>query len=158
MKIMDFLIVRLALAALIAFKALDDVFATALTMAYRMNFLGMAERLGRLTPGDNYSRLIPLMDAVPLWLHGLWVSAGILYLVSIWLVIRGAGKAYLPVLGAVLFEVAARFLGKPVIEASGVIVNPNPSLIASVVIPYILPLLIALVLWRFTPSSISTAA
>src|SRR3990172_5381305 len=107
MKIMDNLVVRLVLAALIAFKALDAFFATALTIAYRMNLVGTAERLGRLTGGDDYARLIPLMDAVPLWLHGLWVLAGVLYLIAIVRVVRGMGRAHIPVLAAVSFEVVA---------------------------------------------------
>ena len=54
MKLMDNLVVRLGLAALLAFKALDDFFATALTIAYRMNLLGAGihPRPCRARPGS----------------------------------------------------------------------------------------------------------
>ena len=157
MKIMDNLVVRLVLAALIAFKALDAFFATALTIAYRMNLVGTAERLGRLTPGDDYARLIPLMDAVPLWLHGMWVLAGVLYLIAMARVMLGKGWAHIPVLAALGIEVVANLVRRPIIKATGVVVNPNPSVIASVVIPFVLPLLLALVLSRQTPTPIATS-
>jgi hypothetical protein len=159
MKIMDLLFVRLMLAALIAFKAFDDLFATALTIAYRMNAEGAAERLGRLTPGDDYGRLVPLMDAVPWWLHGLWVLGGVLYLIAIAGAVRRRGWAYIPVLAAVGIEVVAKVVGRPIIAATGVVVNPNPSAIATIVIPYVLPLLLALVLWQSgRPTSASSTA
>ena len=157
MKIIDLSVVRLVLGALIALKALDAFFATALTIAYRMNLVGTAERLGRLTPGDDYARLIPLMDAVPLWLHILWVLAGILYLIAIVRVVRGMGRAHIPVLAAVSFEVVTMLVGRPIIEATGVVVNPNPSVVATVVIPFVLPLLLAIVLSRQTSVSIATS-
>jgi hypothetical protein len=145
---MDILVVRLVVATLIAFKVFDDFFATMLTIAYRLNMGLAAENLGQLTPGDNYSRLIPLMDAVPIWLHALWVLAGCLYLVAFVLVIWGKGRAHLLVLAALCVEIIARLVGQPVIDATGIVVNPNPSIIASVVIPYVLPLFLALLLSR----------
>lgn len=102
------------LTALIACRVFDAFFATALTIAYRMNRVGAAERLGGRTPGDDYLRLVPLMEAVPWWLHALWVLAGVLYLIA----------------------------------ATGVVVNPTPSAIATIVIPFVLPLALALVLWQ----------
>ena len=36
----------------------------------------------------------------------------------------------------------------PITEATSVVVNPNPSLLGAVILPYILPLLLALGLWR----------
>jgi hypothetical protein len=46
----------------------------------------------------------------------------------------------------------AKFVEQPVIEATGVIVNPNPSFIATVVIPFILPLFVVLMLLLQTPA------
>jgi hypothetical protein len=148
MKIMDRLFVRIMAGVLLAFMAFNDFFATALTIAYRMNAGGAAERLGRLTPGDDYRRLIPLMDAVPLWLHGLWVLAGVLYLVAIAGVGRRTGWAYITVLAAVSIEGVAHLVGRPIVAATGVVVNPHPSAIATVVVPFVLPLFLALVLWQ----------
>jgi hypothetical protein len=152
MKIPDLLVVRLLLVGLLAFKAFDAFFASVLTFAYRMNVPAATEGMGRLTPGDDYNRLIPLMEAVPLWLHGLWVLAGILYLIAITLVVRSKGWAHIPILAAFGIEIVARFVGQPVIESTGVVVNPNPSLVASLIIPYVLPLALILVLWRWTPT------
>jgi hypothetical protein len=148
MQIMDLLLVRLMLSALIALNAFNDFFATALTIAYRMGALGVAERLGRATPGDDYRRLVPLMDAVPVWLHGLWVLAGILYLLTIARVVRRRRGAHILVLAAVSIELVAMLVGRPIVAATGVVVNPNPSAMATVVVPFILPLLLALVLWQ----------
>jgi hypothetical protein len=142
---------RLIVAVVIALKALDDLFATALTLAYRADALGMAERLGRLTPGDDYRRLIPLMEAVPAWLHGLWVLAGILYLLAVAGAVLGRRGAHFCVLAALGVEVIAMLAGRPVLAETGVVVNPNPSVFAAVIFPYVLPLLSALVLWRTDP-------
>ena len=159
MQIMDPMLVRLMVAALFALKALDDFFATALAIAYRIGAFGVAERLGRATPGDDYRRLIPLMDAVPVWLHGLWVLAGILYLVAIACVVRRAGGAPILLLVAVGIELVALLVGRPIVAATGVVVNPNSAGLAEVV-RFVLPLLLALVLWqsgRRTSASISAS-
>ncbi len=148
MQTMGLVCVRSIVALLISFKAFDDLFATALTISYQMGALGVAERLGRLTPGDDYRRLVPLMDAVPVWLHGLWVLAAILYLTALVRFVRRKGAAHVPVLAAVGIEVVATLVGRPIVAATGVVVNPNPSAIATVVIPFILPLFLALVLWQ----------
>ena len=66
---MDLMIVRVVIALLILFKAFGAAFATAMTVAYKMNQLGVTESFGKMTPGDDYRRLIPLMEAVPAWLH-----------------------------------------------------------------------------------------
>ena len=58
------------------------LFATALTAAYRLRYLGVAAFLGGFTPGDDYRRFIPLMDATPWWVHGLWVGAAVLFVAS----------------------------------------------------------------------------
>ena len=97
------------------------------------------------------------MDAVPLWLHGMWVLAGVLYLIAMARVMLGKGWAHIPVLAALGIEVVANLVRRPIIKATGVVVNPNPSVIASVVIPFVLPLLLALVLSRQTPTPIATS-
>ncbi|MFH1574782.1 MAG: hypothetical protein ABIG68_12420 [Acidobacteriota bacterium] len=147
MRIMDPPLVRLMVTALLALKALDDFFATTLTIAHRIGALGVAERLGRVTPGDDYRRLVPLMEAVPMWLHGLWVIAGILYLLAIASVVRRTGGAHILVLVAVGIELVALVVGRPIVAATGVVVNPNLGGLADVV-RFILPLLLALVLWQ----------
>ncbi len=148
MKILDSPPVRLAVVLVIAFKILDDLFATALTVAYRSGALGVADVLGRQTPGDDFRRLTPLMEAVPLWLHALWVLAACLYLAAIVLFARRRRGAYLLVLAALAAETLAAVLGRPIVAAVGVAANPHPSLLAGVVIPFLLPLALAWVVWR----------
>jgi len=70
---------RSALACLIVLLALREFFAPLLIFAYRMQYLGLAHFLGLRTAGDDYRRLIPVMDATPSWLAALWVAAGFLY-------------------------------------------------------------------------------
>ena len=147
MRILNTLPVRLGVMAVIAFKVVDDLFATLLTLAYRLAQSQAAGFLGRQTPGDDYQRLAPLMDAVPIWLHGLWVAAAVLYLGAIVLILLHRRQAYAWVLLAFGFELAASLLGRPIVAASGVVVNPNPSFLAAVVIPFIVPLGLAAVLW-----------
>lgn len=139
--------VGLFVAMVVAFKSFDDFLATAGTIAYRLNLLGAVEALGQATPGDDYVRLIPLMEAIPAWLHALWVSAGLLYLAALALFVLRRRTAYIPVILALSFELLAARLGRPLIDATGVVVNPNPSFIATAVIPYFLPLLLVLSLW-----------
>jgi hypothetical protein len=146
-KLLDSLVARLAVMFVIAFKVLDDLFAAVLTLAYKVNAVGVAERLGRLTPGDDFNRLTPLMNAVPWWLHGLWVLAAGLYLTAILLVALRKGAAYVPVLAAFGIEVLAKALGRPIVAATGIVVNPAPSTLVAVVIPFVIPLVLALVLW-----------
>ncbi len=73
LALLDVAAVRVIGALLIGFRAFAAVFATALTLAYRSNALVSVERLGAMTPGDDYTRLVPLIEAVPLWLHSLWM-------------------------------------------------------------------------------------
>jgi hypothetical protein len=151
MSTLSSLFVRLVLAALIAFKALDACFATILTFTYRAGLLGAAEQIGQLTAGDDYRRLIPLMEAVPLWVHGLMVLAGILYLTAGVSELFVARRAYLPMLAGFVIEVTAAFVSRPIIQATGVVVNPNPSILITLCIPYLLPLFLVLVLWLQAP-------
>lgn len=147
LKLLNSIWARSALVLLLGFKVFDDVFATLLTLAYRSRAAGAAELLGSQTPGDDYLRLVPLMNAVPAWLHGLWVLAAGLYVAAIASIVLRKGQAYLFVIVAFATEMLAQTLGRPILAASGVVVNPNPSILASVVIPIVLPLGLALALW-----------
>ncbi len=86
--------VRGFLALLILSQALSMLFATVLTAAYRLQYVGVATFLGAFTPGDDYRRFIPLMDATPWWLHGLWVAASVLFFVSAWQLVQDRAAAF----------------------------------------------------------------
>ena len=85
---------RAFLALLIGTQVLSMLFATVLTLAYRLDFLGLARLIGEFTPGDDYRRFIPLMEATPWWLHGLWVAASILFFASAWQLLRKRRAAF----------------------------------------------------------------
>ena len=148
----DTRVIRLLMILPLAILVFSDVFATALTAAYRMGALGVASVLGGLTPGDDYRRLIPLMENVPLWLHGLWISAAALYAFTILRLIGKKRVSCVPVLFAIALEVGAHFLKRPVIAAIGVAANPNPSAIATI-FPVVLPVCLALYLWKMKEAS-----
>ncbi len=139
--------VRMLLVLVLLVLVFNDVFATALTAAYRLGFLPVARGLGELTPGDDYARLIPLMENIPLWLHALKAAGAALYAFTI-LRLAGRGRvSWVPVALAIGFEIAATVLGEPVIERIGVRADPNPSMIA-LALPFVVPLGLALYLWR----------
>jgi hypothetical protein len=75
------------------------------------------------------------------------VLAGILYLAAGVSELMGAKRAYLPMLIGFVIEVIAAFVSRPIIQATGVVVNPNPSVFGSVCTPYVLPVGIILILW-----------
>jgi hypothetical protein len=79
MSAMNSGLVRAVLIPSIVCEALNMLFATALTVAYRSHDLNVAAFLGVFTPGDDYRRFIPLMDATPWWIHALWVTAAVLF-------------------------------------------------------------------------------
>jgi hypothetical protein len=82
------------LALLIASQVLAMLFATVLTIAYRLHYSEFAAFLGTFTPGDDYRRFIPLMDATPWWIHTLWVGAAVLLIASAWQLLRKHQSAF----------------------------------------------------------------
>ena len=146
LHMMDLMIVRVVIALLILFKAFGAAFATAMTVAYKMNQLGVTESFGKMTPGDDYRRLIPLMEAVPAWLHAMWVAAALCYLASIVGLLTRKRFAYVAVVVGLGLEVAGTLLERPIIDAVGVRANPNPSVLAQF-LQFGLPLLLAVAAW-----------
>ena len=83
-----------ALALLALWRAFAMIFAPALTAAYRLHAVGIAEFLGARTPGDDYRRFIPLMDATPTWLFGLGAVSGLFYLLAAFQLVRNGRGAF----------------------------------------------------------------
>jgi hypothetical protein len=137
---------RLGLSVLALFAIFSDTFPTALTAAYKLNATRWATALGGFTVGDDYHRLIPLMDAIPLWVHGMMIAAAACYLFAIVRLLLRMSAPYVPVLLAVAVEVMADRLSRPIIDAVGVRANPNPSLLA-MVLPIAFPLGLAALMW-----------
>jgi hypothetical protein len=91
-------------------------------------------------------RLIPLLDALPIWLHALWLTAAACYLAAIARALLRLACPYVPILIAVAVEIAGEQLGRPIIASTGIAANPNPSTLA-IVFPIVLLLTIAAALW-----------
>jgi hypothetical protein len=150
MPLMHRPLARLLAAALLLFKAAGSFFATALTIAYETNSLSVADALGQFTAGDDYRRLIPVMDAIPAWIHGFWILAGLLYLDALARMARRAEGAHLSLLAAVGVEGLATALASPIVAATGVVVTPGATALGWT-IPYLLPVILAVLLWRDGP-------
>jgi hypothetical protein len=138
---------RSALACLIALLAVREFFAPLLIFAYRMQYLGLAHFLGLRTAGDDYRRLIPVMDATPAWLPVLWVAAGLLYLVALWRMLRRADGSAAPFFLGFALELVGIGAVQSVQAATGIIITPNPIVRAAGVA---LTLAAGLLLWWAT--------
>lgn len=134
--------VRWGLVLVATLRALDVSLPTVLTAAYTMR-LGMTSDLGRLTPGDDVTRLIPLMEAIPIWLHALIAIGACCYLSAVVLTFRRQPIAAVLLLLGVAAEQLASLAARPIIADVGVVAVPHPSLIATFVLPIVLPLFFA---------------
>ena len=136
---------RSALACLIVLLALREFFAPALIIAYRLQYLGLAHFLGLRTAGDDYRRLIPVMDATPSWVVGLWVAAGLLYLIALWQMLRRKRTSYLLFFLGCMLDLAGVLAIRSIEASTGVIVEPIPLVrIAG----FLLTFSVGLVLWQ----------
>jgi ABC-type transporter Mla maintaining outer membrane lipid asymmetry permease subunit MlaE len=142
--LLDVAVVRYLGALLAAFLAFDSLFATALTLAYRLGAFGAAEQLGGMTAGDDYRRLIPLMEGIPVWAHVIAVAGGACYLAAVGCLLRRRRSAQIALLLAVGIHVVGNTLVQPIIAAIGIAAVPDPSFFAAVLLPAALPLLLAL--------------
>jgi hypothetical protein len=138
---------RWALAFLIALLALREFFAPLLILSYRMKYLGLSHFLGLRTAGDDYRRLIPIMDATPSWLAVLWVTAGLLYLVALWRMLRRADGGVVLFFLAFGLDLAGIWAVKSVEASTGMVAEPNPMVRAA---GLVLTLSVGFVLWRIT--------
>ena len=141
---------RSALACLIVLLALRAFFAPLLIFAYRMQYLGLAHFLGLRTAGDDYRRLIPVMDATPSWLVALWVAAGLLYLVGLWQMLRRTGASYVPFFLGLVLDAIGEMTAMSLEASTGVSAGPVPVIRAA---GFLLTFLVGLVLWRMTLKS-----
>ncbi len=143
---------RAALACLIALLAAREFFAPILIFAYRTQNLGLAHFLGLRTAGDDYRRLIPVMDATPAWLPLLWVAAGLLFLAALWRMLRRMDGGVPLFFLAFGLDLAGAVIAKSIEISTGVIVTPNLMVRAA---GEILMLFAGFVLWRMTQKRIA---
>ena len=142
---------RMVLMLLIAGQVLSMLFATVLTVAYRLHLLGIASFLGRFTPGYDYHRFIPLMDATPRWLHGLWIAASVLFAVSAWQLLRNSRQAFPLFAAAWVLGAIGNFVSDRMpIAYRQVFLFPGYSFRRDYLIPAVaalVPVLVAAALW-----------
>ena len=145
--LLDVAAIRTAGVLLTLFRAFDVTLPSVMTAAYRLGALGFTDSLGRVTPGDDYRRLIPLMEAIPGWLHVMLAAAGTCYLVTAILLVARRRRAAWVLLAAVTIECSAGTLARPILASVGVTVTSNPSLVAAVLLPVVFPLVLAAAAW-----------
>ncbi len=87
-------VLRTFVFLLIAYGAFSSFFDAGLGLSYRLHFLKIAEFFGSFTPGDDYRRFIPVFDAIPSWALGLSLVAGLLYLASVWPLLRARRELF----------------------------------------------------------------
>jgi hypothetical protein len=138
---------RAVLAGLIALLACREFFAPALIFAYRMRYIGLAHFLGLRTAGDDYRRLIPVMDATPPWLPVLWVAAGLLFLIALWRMLRRSEGSALLFFLAFALDLIGAVAAKSIEASTGVVVTPNVLVRAA---GEVLILSTGFLLWRMT--------
>lgn len=141
---------RAFLALLIARQVISMLFATVLTVAYRQHYLGVAAFMGGFTPGDDYRRFIPLMDPPNWWLHGLWVTAAVLYFASGWLLQRKRQSAFPLFAAAWVLGTVANLISRSSAAYQQVFSFPTPMFTRDYLVPAasaLLPVFIAAALW-----------
>jgi hypothetical protein len=144
--LLDVAAIRVAGVLLAGFRVLDAGMPTLLTMLYRAQSASIAD-VARLTPGDDYRRLVPLMEAIPFWLHAIIVLAVVLYVaagVATW---RRRSMAAVFWCMAIAAEQWASFAARPILADVGVVVVQQPSVLAAVLLPVVMPLLSAAAAW-----------
>jgi hypothetical protein len=138
---------RIGLAFPIALLALREFFAPLLIFSYRMKYWGLAHFLGLRTAGDDYHRLIPIMDVTPSWLPVLWVAAGLLYLAALWQMLRRATGSIPLFFLATGLDLVGIWASQSIQISTGVVITPNPVVRAAGVA---LTFLVGALLWRMT--------
>ncbi len=158
MSIMNSGWVRAILVPAIVCEALSMLFATALTVAYRIHDPGSAAFLGAFTPGDDYRRFIPLMDATPWWIHALWVTAAVLFAACAVQLLRKRRAAFLLFAAAWVLGAAGNLISQSMPAYRRAFSFPSPLFLRDYFIPAVtalVPVLIALALWAHSRSSLA---
>jgi hypothetical protein len=143
----EHVIARALVAAVVLFCAFDVTLPSLLTIAHRSGVLGDAGFLTSLVPQDAVGRLVPLIHAVPVWLHLLGAIAGASYVGAAFLLFGKVRRASACIVAGVGVALAARVLAEPILEPIGR-VTPAPSFLSAVLLPIVAPLLVAILARR----------
>jgi hypothetical protein len=164
MSIVDAAIARGVLIFFIALEVLSNFFATIVTVAYKTGHMGIVQAMSGQMPGDDYRPFIPLMNAIPWWVHALWVGSGILYLIAAGLLFTSRRSAAFPLFtGGFALTMIAKVGSSIVMAQAGLqpVVGRAGSVVGRIIqaVPeFILPLAIVLVLWLIWRSRTATPA
>ena len=161
MYLIDTWHVRAFLALAIGVEVLSMLFATALTGAYRLHYLGVAAFLGAFTPGDNYRRFIPLINATPWWIHGLWLAAATLFVVSALQLLRKSLAAFPLFAAAWVLGTVGNLLSRTLPAYREAFSFPAPLFSRNYLIPgamAFVPVLIGAALWAHGRCSLATSS
>ena len=153
--------VRGFLTLLILGEVLNMLFATVLTAAYRLHYVRVATFLGAFTPGDDYRRFIPLMDATSWWLDGLWVAAAVLFFASGWQLLRNSRAAFLLFAAAWVLGTVGNLIAQSSPAYRVAFSFPEPLFTRDYLIPAataLVPVLIAAALWAHGRCSLATGS
>lgn len=131
------------LALLMATQVLSMLFATMMTVAYRGGYLRVARFLGGFTPGDDYHRFIPLMDATPWWTHAMWVGASVLFFISALQLLRDRRAAFPLFAAAWVLGTAGNLISQATPEYQAVFSFASPMVTRDYVLPIMTSLLTA---------------
>jgi hypothetical protein len=148
---LELLPVRAIVVLLLVWHIFNDLFSTVLKVAYTVHGFAVADQLGRLTPHGDYHPLVPLMDAIPIWLHAVWIAAAIGYAISVVRYLRGTASPLRPFVVAFALELIAWSLLQPFEVGTGINGETSNSLLFSLV--SILPWI---TLWRRDSTSAPT--
>ena len=160
MKVIHTWYARGFLTLLILGQVLSMLFATVMTTAYRLHYLGVAALLGGFTPGDDYRRFIPLMNATPWWIHGLWVAAAVLFFTSWWQLVRNR-PAFSLFAAAGVLGTAGNLISQSMPAYREAFSFPAPLLTRDYLIPIataLVPVLIAAALWAHGRCSLANGS
>jgi len=144
---------RIVLVFPVIFLAAREFFAPILTLAYRLQGTGLARILGAVTPGDDYHRFIPLMNATPIWLQGMWLVSGLLFLGSAWQLLRNNRTYFEFFVLALALESIAMIFEHAMPAYRDAFSFSSPNFRRDVLIPvamFTFPFMVAAVLWLMT--------
>jgi hypothetical protein len=138
------------LTLLIVTQVLSMLFATVMTLAYRLDYRHLAAFMGGFTPGDDYRRFIPLMDATPWWIHALWVGASVLFAASGAQLLRNRASAFVCFAAAWVLGAIGNAISQSMPAYQQVFSYATPMFTRDYVIPAVtalVPMGIAAALW-----------
>jgi len=111
--VLDWLAIRIVVVVLLAQCVLNDLYARAVLLAYEMGHLEIAAYLGRLSPNGDYRPFIPLLAAVPVWLHAIWIAGAVAYGVAAVRYVRRSAWPIVPFVTGIAIDTVAWALLQP---------------------------------------------